>query len=344
MSVEETDLRASLEAAMEPKEEVRAESQPQPEEPKPEPVKEEVETPAKQEVSPEPEKAEVKPDAEEKPKDEPKPVSSVKPPQSWKAGAKERWATLPPEVQEEVVRREREVTVAVQRNAEAAKFADQFQRTIAPYHAIIAAEGAANPLVAVQNMFQTATTLRLGTPVQKADLVARLIDIYGVDIQTLDNILSGQNAPEIKQQNEFDRRLAERLSPLEQKLAQYEQMIGSQQEQVQNQAKSAVEQFAETHEFVDDPDIANDMADLLEVAARRGRTLSMEDAYERAVQMHPTISKIVAQRKAAKTQTVDVQKIRDATSSVKGSPMGGGPPIAPEDIRGHIMAAMDRQI
>ncbi len=37
------------------------------------------------------------------------PVESIKPPQSWKPGIREKFAALPPEVQQEVIRREREV-------------------------------------------------------------------------------------------------------------------------------------------------------------------------------------------------------------------------------------------
>lgn len=298
--------------------------------------------PAKQQASDEAEKP-----ADEK-DEKPKVDSGVKPPVSWRAGAKERWATLPPEVKEEVVRREREASVALQNNAEAARFAEQFNRTIEPYRAIIAAEGAPNALAAVQNLFQTATTLRMGTPIQKADLVARLINIYGVDVQVLDGLLSGQQTPEVRSQAQLDKLLNERLTPLQQELQQYRQMFGNQQQNLQAQAKVAIDEFAERNEFVDDPEIANEMADLLEVAARRGRKMSIQEAYDRAVQAHPTISKIFAQRKQAeeaRKQKMDAERIKNASSSVKGSPMGGADTqnLDPNNIRGFINAAFERR-
>jgi predicted nucleic acid-binding protein len=347
------EMRESLEKAFEtaPEKEPVATSEAAPaREPEPESVPAtEDKGPAESKVDASPDKPADKVVVEEKQEIKETPVEpekvaepKIKAPVSWKAGAKERWSTLPSEVQEEVVRRERESAVAIQQGAEGRKFTEAFQQAIAPYQAVMAAEGTTDPIHAVRNLMQTAAVLRLGTPVQKADLVARLIKVYGVDVPTLDSMLSGQDDPAIKQQTQFDQMLNERLTPLQQKLAQYEEMLGNQQQRVQQDAAKAVEDFASKNEFVDDPDIANDMADLLEMAAKRGRNLSMQDAYDRAVASHPTISKIVAQRKAAQKPAIDVQKIKDASSSVKGSPMGGGPPLAPEDIRGHIMAAMDR--
>ena len=71
-------------------------------------------------------------------------------------------------------------------------------------------------------------------------------------------------------------------------------------------------------------DVREDMADLMEVAQRRGRELSLDAAYQQASAMHPEIAKIVAQREAAKraARTPEATaRARNAASSVRSSPM-----------------------
>jgi hypothetical protein len=342
---DEHDIRSALEEAMEEKPSEQAPEKPEVAEPE---ATEKKQPEDKKEVSTgeEPDDAEESVEAatEEKPEEDSKPVkSALKAPASWKAGAKERWSSLTPDVQEEILRRERESATAIQRNAEGRQFAETFHKAIDPYRAVMAAEGTTDPIVAVQNLMQTATTLRLGTPVQKADLIARLINIYGVDVQTLDGILSGQADPKITQQQEIDRLLQERLAPYQQ-FMQQQQMSSRQNEQrIQQQAESVVDDFAAKNEFVDDPEISNTMADLLELSARRGRAMDIQEAYDRAVQMNPEISRIVEQRKAA-SSTKDVERSRAAAKSVKGSPMGGSPLVDTDDIRATLTAAFDGKI
>jgi hypothetical protein len=208
----------------------------------------------------------------------------------------------------------------------------------------MAAEGTTDPIHAVRNLMQTAAVLRLGTPVQKADLVARLINVYGVDIKTLDTMLSNPSDPQIQQQTEVQKLLQQELAPFKEFMNQQQMGRQTQQQQVQRQAQEAVEKFAQQAEFLDDPEIANTMADLLEVAAKRNRTLSMQDAYDQAVQLHPEISKVVAQRKAAAASNdIAVARAKEASSSVKGSPMSGAPPDAGDgSIRSDLLRAMDR--
>jgi hypothetical protein len=344
---EPNDLRATLEAA------VAKESA--------EPTKEAPAAPASEAKPAEPAKPDVTPAVEDKaavakddaPPPETKPAAEkaevpVKPeepatkaPAPWRAGAKERWKDVPAEVQQEVIRREREAAVAIQQNSEARKFADAFNQVIQPFQGIMAAEGAKDPLSAVQGLMQTAASLRLGTPIQKANVIAQLISVYGVDIQTLDGVLSGQQDPKIQQQSEIERLLQERLAPYQQFMEQQRQQQAYQQQTVQQQAAQVVEQFAAKAEFLDDPEITNTMADLLEMSAKRGRTMTMEQAYDQAVKLHPDISKIMAQREAAKKAAASATS-RAAASSVSGSPAGGGPPSGGGDIRSAIMAAMER--
>jgi len=266
-----------------------------------------------------------------------------KAPAAWKAGAKERWTALPPDVQEEVVRRERESSIAIQEGTESRKAVDTFNRMLEPYRSVMAAEGTNDPIVAVQNLMQTATTLRLGTPIQKATLIARLIEHYGVDVRTLDGLMGNDLDPQIVQQDKMERMLAERLAPYEQALGQFRQQEQYAGQQVNYEASRTVDEFIQSGEaeFASDPEITQTMADILEVAARRNRIMTLKEAYDQAVSQSPDHARVLGQRRSAAAAT-NVDRSRTASSSVAGGPMGGGQTVGDGSIRESLLAAMNR--
>src|SRR5512139_2636748 len=102
-------------------------------------------------------------------------------PESWKPQAKEHWNKLPPDVQHEVARREREIVMTLQQTAGARKVAEQFVAAVSPFEMMIRAEGA-DPISATRELFGQAAILRIGTPAQKAHLVATVVKRFGVPI------------------------------------------------------------------------------------------------------------------------------------------------------------------
>lgn len=282
-----------------------------------------------------PEKAETATEA-------PKPAEvtpTLKAPQSWKPAAREKWASLPPETQAEVWRREKEVAHVLQETATARKVATEFEETIKPYVPLFQAEGAA-PIKAIGNMLQTVAALARGAPQQKAAVVAQLIKAYGVDIQALDSVLSGE-APAATPHAP-----AEYRDPRVDTLLQQLQATQRQQAMaVQQKAAQEVEAAKGELEFLDD--VREDMADLIEVASRRGVELSLKDAYTRAVAMNSELSAILEQRKAAQaaeTANAATQRAKAASSSVRSSPAPVSRNDGPGDgIREHLEAAWAAQ-
>jgi hypothetical protein len=69
-------------------------------------------------------------------------------------------------------------------------------------------------------LLATRAALEVGTPTQKAQLVANLIHQFGVDIASLDNFLANgpaaqpQQAPAVQPQNYFDPTQHPALQPL----------------------------------------------------------------------------------------------------------------------------------
>lgn len=259
---------------------------------------------------------------------------ALKAPQSWKATVREHWSKLPTDVQAEVARREKEISVAMQESAESRKLADNFKQTVAPFEAMIRAEGA-DPIKAVGSLLQTAMALRTAPPAHKAQLVANMCKSFGVPIDLLDAAISGQMPTQSQGAVDPSQLAAQIKADLMREMQQ-----GRQQAAMQKGAQE-VEAFASKAEFLDD--VRHEVADLLEVSARRGQTLSLEDAYNRVVRTHPDISKVLQQREAAKqaaNATASTQRARAAASSVRSQPATVQPAQSDDSIRAALEAAI----
>jgi hypothetical protein len=265
-----------------------------------------------------------------------------KPPQSWTPAEREHWGKMPKEAQAAVQRRELEVQQVLSRSADSRKFQDQFVKTVQPYAHLIRAQNS-HPLQAVNNLMQTAAGLMTGNQPQKAAIVAEIIANYGVDIQTLDDVLSKRPVQQGKAPNELPAPVAEALRPIHEFMSRAEQARSQQIQHIQADAVTVVEKFGETAPFFDD--LREDMADIMEVAASRGKILTVEQAHARALAMNPEIQAIVAQRaKAAKLNSdpAKLARARKAGSSIKGAPANGaGGGAKPNSRRAALSEAWD---
>lgn len=278
------------------------------------------------------------------PKAGPKPQGE-RAPASWRPDVREHWAQLPDPVRAEIARRESEVQRTLQDTAEARKTAEAVMRTIAPYEMFIKAENS-TPLQAIDNLMSTAAKLRTGTAPELAQLVAGLVNQFGVGrfgnafIEQLDSALAGRAAPN-NVSSDIDQVINQRLAPLQSMLSQFQQAQQQQQQQVTQQAQSEVQRFLEQAEFGND--VREDMADIIEAANRRGQTISLSDAYKKACLMSDSVRSVLIQRqKAAGVQqkTQVAQKARQAAVSVSGSAPVGALQQPATDVRSAIEAAI----
>lgn len=267
-------------------------------------------------------------------------------PASWRPEIREHWGQLPEPVRAEIARREVEVQRTLQESAEARKTVDAVMRTIAPYEAFIKAENS-NPLQAIDNLMSTAARLRTGTAPELAQMVAGIVQQFGVGrfgngfIEALDQALAGQTPQVDPQQAALEQALNQRLAPVQQMLTQFQQAQLAQQQQVQERAVSEVADFLSKAEFGED--VREDMADLLETAQRRGQPLSLADAYKKACLMNDSVRAVIAQRvkaKGAQQQTQAAQRARSAAVQVSGAAPVGAMRQEPTDVRSAIEAAI----
>lgn len=280
------------------------------------------------------------------PKSEPKLAPQDRAPASWRPDVREHWSSLPAEVKAEVARREREMQVTLQETAEARRFSEQLGKVIAPYEAFIRAENS-NALQAIDNLMGTAARLRTGTAPELAQLMAGMVKQFGVGrfgqpfIEALDSALAGEIPRVDPQQAQLQQAIQQQLAPVQQFMSQFQQAQVAQQQRAQEQAVSEVSQFIERAEFGED--VREDMADLLEVAQRRGKELSLADAYKQACLINPRVRSVLqarAKQKGAQQLTGAAQKAKAAAVSVSGAPAIGAPRAEATDIRSAIEAAI----
>ena len=272
----------------------------------------------------------------------------AKAPGTWTPVARESWSNLPPEVKQEVWKREREASRALTMSTEARRWQEDFNKTMQPYLGFIAAEQS-TPLQAVNYMMQTAAALRVGTPQQKVQLVAQIIGQYGIDLEALDTVLAGKT-PQYNPQVAIEQMVNQRMAPI---MQQIQQQNFQQEQQLQQQVDSDLTNFVNAtdekgrpkHEFFQD--VQDVMADLIQVSTQRGHTLGLTEAYERAIMMHEPVRRVIEARKQRQSATqltaAATQAQGTAASIVPSNEVEVVKPAAGNSIRASIEAAISAQ-
>jgi len=275
--------------------------------------------------------------------------AGLKAPVSWTPDERQGWEAMDPKAQAAVLRRDREVDNVLRQTADVRRYAQELNDVIQPYMPMIAGEGS-TPARAVAELFRTAAFIRTAPPLQKAAAIADLIFQHGVDIPTLDAQLSQRAQGRPYQQNPQENQMRQMQQMIQQQLAPVQQFMQGIQSSQQNQVQQTLQQFMADpqNEFVSDPEISSSMADQLEIAARRGQQLSLQEAYRRATLWHPTYSEIIQRRSlgdSAAQQSAAAARATNAAVSVK--PSGGAPSQGNQDesdgsLRGDILSSMTK--
>jgi len=262
----------------------------------------------------------------------------AKPPAAWKGDAKGVWADLPLNVRSEVMRRERDVQNTMQNASHDRKMLGEVQNVLSPHMARIGEIYGGNPMTAIDNMMRIEKTLFTSSAPEKAQLVASIIQKFGIDVNMLDTLLSGN------QLDPADRNTIEMNQRFNQIQQQLNQVTQAPQQQYQQQNNNAV--VSEIDQMMNDSknyphfdDVRMEMADLIEVAERRGVALSLKDAYSKATVIagYPSNSNT----SSALAAHAAAQKAKIASASVSGSPVSTGKSTGnPNDLRAMISSAM----
>lgn len=252
-------------------------------------------------------------------------------PSSWRGEMKAQWNDLALPIRQEIHRREREFQKYVHESSTARNVYDQMGKILEP-HMETFNSAQVNPLGVINELLNQGRTLWNGSPEAKAKQVAQIIADCGVDINILDQVLSSQvKAKQDPTTNHLQDLIQRELAPIKQALGQQTSMA-DQQRQAREQSELAqlnteLEQFAATHPHF--YDVKDDMADLMDLAARRGQALSLEEAYSRASGFNG-----LQQPVAPPTKPVNL--------SIGGAPITSAKPNNNTgDLRGTILDAFD---
>jgi hypothetical protein len=276
----------------------------------------------------------------------------TKPPQSWTPAEREQWGKLTPEAQRAVLRTEGETRRVLQENAglrreygEAQKFRSEIDNGLRPFEGIFRSQGM-DPLSGAMSVVRTYAALHYGAPQQKADILADLIVRFG-DVDSVNAAMErrGAGVPAAPQPQY---RQPQAQQPVDYRAAIREELAGLTQQAVSSRADRDLEAFLATSpEFAQDPQVWEDMQVVLDAAAKGGRNVTYQQAYDRALKMNEEIQGVLQQRAQAAAMaqpsaTAPTARARTAAATVRSKPAPAvTQAVDPKDRRAMLQKAME---
>ncbi len=244
-------------------------------------------------------------------------------PRSWKIATREHWSKLPKEVREQIQTRETEITQFIGRHGAAIQHKAQFDETVQPFLPFIAAQQS-TPMKAFHSLMTTAARLTTGAPHAKAQVIAEIIRNYGVDLSTLDEVLSQQlkGGPPVGPQNSgMGNQPPAWAQPIFNFMQETQQARQAREERTRQEAAAELAAFEKKPFF---NDLREDIGLIMERASAKGEVVTIQQAYDKARKMNPEVDKILTQREkagAANGGTPNpIARARRAASTVQGAP------------------------
>ncbi len=222
-------------------------------------------------------------------------AGALQAPKTWRPEAAAKFATLPPEVQQEVLKREEDIFKGLESYKADASIGKALKGIVQPYMQIFQAQGV-DPMQQVSGLMRAHVALATGTPEQKQQFFQHLAKEYGVDL--------GAEAPYIDPQ----------VAGLQKQLADLQSRLNGREQQEAAEARNKLQ--AEIDTFASDPahqyfdEVANDIAGLL----RSGAAKDLKDAYEKAIWANPITR---AKEQARLTADADAKAKAEAAEKAK---------------------------
>ena len=260
--------------------------------------------------------------------DAPTPVDEA--PKGLSVGMRENWKNLDSQTKDEFKRYEERIGGMAQKYAHDARRAQAMDKVIQPYSQLMQMNG--GPQNILPALLQTGAALQTGNEVERARTVASLISQFQVNPAQVAGFLKGEN-PEPSQNEQIQQMINKQMAPVHQQLQHYQQRDQQMRQQGQEQIKGKIREFAQANEFYGD--LSETMADIMDIAARNGREMGLQEAYDAAAWQHPEIRKVMLARQSQG----QVQQRKRAASSIHGTPGGEGSSAAPADLRSTLEQA-----
>ena len=241
-------------------------------------------------------------------------------PKSLRLELKEHWEKAPAELQQAFAQRDADYEKGISqyktRDAEARVITELFQ----PYEWMLRNENT-TPAQAIGPLLQTAALLRTGTPHQKSQAVAQLIQQFQIPLDQVAAYFGGEAPP---QQDSHYNQLAQQVQQLTAHITQSQYEA---QKQNESRALSVIQQFASDPANAHFEVVQDRMLSLLQAPQVLGDTSHMTEreklqlAYDTAVRLDPSISQqLYAQQQQTLAAQNQVQKAKQAAVQVRGAP------------------------
>lgn len=261
-------------------------------------------------------------------------VAAPKPrPSSWKKDFDPHWEKFDPTVQDYILQREREYANGVSTYKSEAENARQLNEAIAPFLPNLQKHGM-EPTQWIKALGTAHEALALGSPQQKVQTFATLLNQYGVDPQHLFQMLSGQQ-PQFQQPQNIPPPDIERI--VEEKLTQKE--VNQEYQRFIAEAKEKYPHFEavkETMAGLLQAELAQDYKSAYEAALRHPRHADIFEAIQKQER-----EQMEAQAKAE--AAAKVSSARGRAVSVKSStPSGTTTTSANKSLRESLMDSFDQ--
>jgi hypothetical protein len=273
-------------------------------------------------------------------------TEALEAPTHWPAADREMFGKQTPEAKQFILNRhkamEADYTRKTQELAPVRRFKEQMDEIMGPYREAMAREGIDDAMAIKQLVAAHAYLQR-----DPANAIQWLADKYGIDLKA-----AGTAGTEAGQPSAELVAVKKELAELKNSLSAREK----QEQDTQHQATlSQITQFAEAkdaqgqlkHPHFDD--VAPDVAALIRAARAQGQTLTLQDAYDRAVYANPqTRTKVLAaqdaQRKAKEEEErkAKLNAAKKAGTDVSGTGAATAVVANPNDLRATLEANLDK--
>lgn len=274
-------------------------------------------------------------------------IDTAKAPTSWRAGAATKFATVDPEIQTEVHKRETDFHKGLQEQKPFADLGRSFHAEFQPYEALIRASGH-TPQSLTRAWMNTEYQLKTATPEGKAALFVKYAKDYGIDMAMIQEaatkVAAGQSAEPV---------VDPRFAALEKTLQQVTTHIESTKTEAAQREYKTIE--SETQAFGQKPENKHYQAVRLDMAAlmESGRAETLQDAYDKAIWANPETRKLMlaeqqtaesvkAAEKAALARKAAVTNVatRGSPPATRPATPGGG--TMEDTIRANLRAIQAR--
>lgn len=211
-------------------------------------------------------------------------------PKSWAKEQHEVWAKLPPEAQNYIEHREKQMLDGIEEYKEFAHYGRELNNVIAPYSPMFEQAGV-DIKTGVQFLLNAQYLLQAGTPQQKETELRRIAQQYGVNL--------GEKPAGSEE------KLDPRLEQMQNTINNLQKAIQSSQQHTLTEVRAKTQ--AEVKNFADDGNhpYFDELADEIAIQIRAGK--SLQDAYDTAVYANP----VTRTKEIARIQTENAAKLRE---------------------------------